>query len=570
MLISFNSDKLTMLRIRIVVFITNFYSISFSQAVFLINFTLETNYQIKGKMAVSNDRQFTKREVAEILDNAVGKTLGEVDSLGSRQFDRTIDNPKITGIAGDVIEQSVFGYDRDAKQECDIEIDGTLVELKTTGVRVPKSEYLSAQKKSGEAYNLHLGAKEGISITAVTLEPSIQTDFHTSHFWEKAARLLIVFYEYKSYESVPASEYANFPIVGYCFNTFSESEQNQLKRDWEIVRDYLKSYYEHYPNPEERRNRLEGFTHTLRPNLLLIELVPAYKKRNASKPSSQDNFQKPRYRLKKTFVDYIVRGHFNKSRIQHEINLKESFSSFEELDRRCHELTLKYKGLTFPELKKVLGITSPITAKDFASKVILKMFDADCKRLNQISDFKKAGIEARTIILTPEGKNTEDMKFHLIDFDEWADRNTDFEHSDIFTFFMEHSLLCPIFTEYDSKDKTKTIFEGFKRFSFDDDFIYKEVRRMWEDSRKLIHTNQLVWEYEYDKNGKPIKNNSGSYRGAPNFPKKADYTVFFRGGANNSSDESRTQIVNDIKMLPQYFWLKGRFISEKLKSLPFL
>lgn len=521
-------------------------------------------------MSVTQDRRFTKTKVAEILNNAIGKTLGEVDAVGSRQFDRTLENSKITGIAGDIIEQSVFKYAHDANQECDIEIDGTLVELKTTGVRIPKSEFRIAQKKTGAEYNLHLGAKEGISITAVTLEPTIQTDFTTSHFWNKVKRILIVFYEYKSYETVPASEYANFPIVDYCFNTFSESEQSQLRRDWEIVRDYLKDHYERYPNPEERRDKLVGFTHILRPDLLLVELVPAYKKRNATKTSSPENFQKPRYRLKKTFVDYIVRGHFNKSRKQHEINLKESFSSFAELDKRCHELTIMYGGMSFPELKNILGIQSAITTKDFAAKVILKMFDANCKKLNQIADFIKTGIEAKTIILTPNGRNTEDMKFHLIDFDEWSDRNTIFEDSDVFTFFMEHSLLCPIFTEYDSKDKTKTIFEGFKRFSFDDDFINKEVRRVWEDSRKLIHTNSLIWEYCYDKYGEPIKNKSGSYKGAPNFPKKTNYTVFFRGGSNDSSNESRTQIVNDIKILPQFFWLKGQFISEKLKSLPFL
>lgn len=329
-----------------------------------------------------------------------------------------------------------------------------------------------AQKKTGDAYNLHLGAKEGISITAVTLEPSIQTEFKTSHFWEKAERLLIVFYEYNSYEAVPACEYADFPIVGYCFNTFSESEQSQLQRDWEIVRDYLKNHYDKYTDHNERRDRLVGFTHTLRSDLLLIELVPAYKKRNLTKPSTPDNFQKPRYRLKKTFVDHIVRGHFNKSRAQHEIDLKKPFSSFEELDKRCHKLTVKYSGKSFPELKEELGIETAITTKDFAAKTILRMFEADCNRLNQIADFTKAGIEARTIILTPDGRNTEDMKFHIIDFDEWADRNTDFEDSDIFTFFMEHSLLCPVFTEHDPTDKTKTIFEGFKRFSFDDDFIY--------------------------------------------------------------------------------------------------
>lgn len=69
-------------------------------------------------MAVIDDRKFTKAQVLQILTGAVGKTLGEVDI--SNQFARTEKSDKITGIAGDVIEQSVFGYERDCKQECDI------------------------------------------------------------------------------------------------------------------------------------------------------------------------------------------------------------------------------------------------------------------------------------------------------------------------------------------------------------------------------------------------------------------------------------------------------------------
>ena len=57
-------------------------------------------------MAVTDDRKFTRAQVYSILEAAKGKTLGEVDK--SRQFDRTLKNEKITGIAGDVIEQSVF------------------------------------------------------------------------------------------------------------------------------------------------------------------------------------------------------------------------------------------------------------------------------------------------------------------------------------------------------------------------------------------------------------------------------------------------------------------------------
>lgn len=531
-------------------------------------------------MAVSDDRKYTKAFVHTLLEGVKGKTLGEVDS--SHQFARTKKSEKITGIAGDVIEQSVFGYERDSKQECDIEIDGVLTELKTTGVRIPKSDLAKVKDKVGDEYNVYLGAKEGISITGVTFDPTIQTDFDTSHFWEKSEHLLIVFYEYKSYEAVPASAYADFKIVDYCYNTFSEEERAKLCNDWEIVRDYLQSIYTEYKDISERNKRLVGFTHVLRPNLLLIELVPAFKKK------STGSYQKPRYRLKQTFVDYIVRGHFDKSRSNTEISLKESFSSFAQLDARCHSLSAKYKNKTFAQLKEELGVASEISNKSFGALCVLKMFDANCKRLNQISDFSKAGIIAKTITITPTGGRTEDMKLRHIDFEEWADEDLDFLDSDVYSYFYEHSFLCPIFCERGDMGKrkngeseedykrrleeesAKTTFEGFKRFAFDDEFIENEVRRTWEDSRKLIHQKTLKWEFLYDDAGNKRKNNSGSYMGSPNFPKSANYKVFFRGGADDSRDDAKTVEVNGIKMLPQFFWLKGSYIADKLKSIEYL
>lgn len=513
-------------------------------------------------MAVSQDRKYTSDYVYNLLESVIGRTLGEVDDTGSKQFDRTLKSNKITGIAGDVIEQSVFGYARDSKQECDIEIDGLLTELKTTGVRIPKNDFIKVKGKKFKEYSKYYGAKEGISITGVTFEPTIQTDFMTSHLWEKSERLLIVFYEYDSYDVVPASSYRDFKIVGYCLNSFSEEELQKLRNDWEIVRDYLMSKYQEYENVDERNKALIGFTHILRPNLLLIELVPGFKRK------SNGAYQRPRYRLKKTFVDSIVKGHFNKSR--KEISLKESFSSFSELDLKCHDLTHQYGGKTLAELKRLLNIEIDISAKHFTSRCIVKMFEAGCKMLNQIEDFTKTGIIAKTITVTPSGRRTEDMKLAPVDFEEWADRDIDFEESEVYTYFNEHSFLCPIFCERDNKNTEKTTFEGFKRFSFDDNFIEKEVRRMWEDSRALIHQNKLVMEISYDKNGSPIKNKSGEFKSAPNLPKSSQYNVFFRGGANDSSESSKTEIVNNIKMIPQFVWLKGAYISSKLASLKYL
>lgn len=546
-------------------------------------------------MAVTDDRKYSKAQVLEILTAVIGKTLGEVDS--SKQFARTIGKPKITGIAGDVIEQSVFGYKKDPYQECDIEIDGVLTELKTTGVRIPKSELKNVEGKVGTSYNRHLGAKEGISITGVTLSPSIQIDFFKSHFWEKSERLLIVFYEYNSYESVPASDYANFRIVDYCYNTFSDEDRDKLCKDWEIVRDYLQPIYKKYENEEERNAKLIGFTHLLRPQLLFIELVPSFKKLESG------SYQKPRYRLKKSFVDYIVKGHFQGTRKHWEINLKDSkrkykiykeqglgkpFGSFAELDARCHALNELYRGHTLAQLKNELEINTEISTKDFASKCILKMFDADCSRLNTISEFVKAGIVCKTITVTPDGKRTEDMKLQHIDFDEWTQENIDFSESEVCLYFWEHSFLCPVFCERGdmakqrkkettehykeriAREAPKTTFEGFKRFFFDNDFIKNDVKNTWEKSRELIREKKLVWEFELDESGNKKTNKSGSFKGAPNFPKSKDYNVFFRGGSDDSSDDARTEVVNGIHMLPQFFWLKGTYIVEKLKTIEYL
>lgn len=531
-------------------------------------------------MAVSDDRKYTSEFVYQLLESVKGKTLGEVDK--SHQFARAERSTKITGIAGDVIEQSVFGYERDSNQECDIEIDGKLTELKTTGIRVPKSDLPKIKGKTGLAYNAYLGAKEPISITGVTFEPTIQTDFMTSHFWEKSERLLIVFYEYRSYEVVPASAYAQFPIVDYCYNSFSDSEREQLRNDWEVVRNYLQNVYNQYTNSDERNEKLIGFTHLLRPNLMLIDLSPGFKRKKTG------SYQKPRYRLKQTFVDYIVRGHFDKSRANKEIKLKESFYSFSQLDYRCHMLAERYRGKSFSQLKENLDIDAEFDTKDFAAKCVLKMFDANCSRLNQISDFTKVGIIAKTITITPMGGRTEDMKLRHIDFEEWADRDIDFEDSDIYDYFCEHSFLCPIFCQrgdmssrknceteetYNKRlanEVKKTTFEGFKRFSFDERFIENEVYRTWKDSRNLIHRNELEWEYLYDKDGNKRMNGSGAYMGAPNFPKSSDYKVFFRGGADVSSEKSRTECVNGIRMLPQFFWLKGTYITEKLQEIKYI
>ena len=90
-------------------------------------------------MSYDDSHIFSKDRLIRIFNECINKTLGEVDK--NHVFDKTISNPKITGIAGDVIEQSVLGYPADQRQEPDLLVDGIKVELKTTERKKIQNRY---------------------------------------------------------------------------------------------------------------------------------------------------------------------------------------------------------------------------------------------------------------------------------------------------------------------------------------------------------------------------------------------------------------------------------------------
>ncbi len=130
---------------------------------------------------MSNYHFFNKKELEKILDACLNKTLGEVDV--NNVFDKTKEHSKITGIAGDVIEQSVLGYPADTRQEPDLDVDGVKTELKTTGIKYKKNK-------------TELVAKEPMSITAVSPEFIVNESFCDSNFWHKLAHLLFYHLQY--------------------------------------------------------------------------------------------------------------------------------------------------------------------------------------------------------------------------------------------------------------------------------------------------------------------------------------------------------------------------------------
>lgn len=486
---------------------------------------------------------FTRQQLEKIFDDVIDKTLGEVDK--HNVFDKTKVHPKVTGIAGDVVEQSILEYPADSYQAPDLLVDGEEVELKTTGIR---------KSKKNRKTNTEYEAKEPMSITAVSPEKIVDEEFETSNFWHKLKKLLIVYYLYDSDVTVPAAKYADFPIKGYDFFEFDEEDKAILKKDWELVNKYISNLQAKYDNPTEYYPSISS---KLRPDLMLIDTAPKWPHR-------------PRFRLKRTTVTTMVQSYFGK-RFE---ELDESFDSFAEIDKKLADLAKKYKGMTVEKLLNTLNIPIKLNEKGDVSKsiteqIVTKMFGAKSKKMSKIELFSEIGMVVKSITQTTRGTRTEDTKLFPVDFEEWMTKEKRFDESTAYSEFNERQFLFVVFEEETLSGKLlDNHFIGFKRMTFTEEFIEDEVKEVWNEVRSTIFENKLKETILIDKEGEPKINKNGTIQTSINFPKSKEHAVFFRGSGADSKDKPIS--LNGISMYRQNIWIKGSTLVSLLNELPFI
>ena len=329
---------------------------------------------------IDPSRIFTRQQVDDLLTAAINKTLLQVDK--AKLFAHHEGRDKVKGIAGDIIEESVLGCKKDSKQEPDILVDGVLTELKTTGMIEPK------KKDSPYVYE----CKEPVSITAVSIPVIVNEEFETSNFWHKLAHMLWVYYWYKSPVTVKLEGYKDFPVLGYQFYEFSDGDKLLLRQDWLLVRDFLIMIHREYHSQSKREEQYPRLSHELRGQLMLIDTAPKF-------PNN------PRFRLKRAYATVIADQYFSKKHFE---KLGETISKYTDIDKKCQLMTLKYKGKTFKQIAKELKVDIKLDVKNFAECAVVKMFGGHVSKLNDIEDFAKIGIIAKSVPLLSNGKGKED------------------------------------------------------------------------------------------------------------------------------------------------------------------
>lgn len=500
---------------------------------------------------------FRRDELESILFAVKDKTLGEVDK--NHVFDRAKNKPKITGIAGDVVEQSVLGYPPDQAQRPDLDVDGVLTELKTTGMR---------RKKEGARYVYE--AKEPASITAVSINSITKESFSTSLFWHKAEHMLFVFYEYEAPKTVLAAEYANFHIRGFRFHEFSEDDRAIIQRDWQLIHDFIADIQARY-SEEEAKKEYPNLSTIINKQTTYLDTAPKYP-------------HPPRFRLRKRVVTVIIQQSFDGERFE---KLPGHYLGASDVEKKCTELTSMFYGYSMAGILDHFGVavdpTKKAEAKQYAEQVIVRMFGGTAKKISKIEMFRKLGYVGKAITVSSRGTRTEDTKLFSADFDElteeWVEeedgtlREKTFEDSELYQYLHDNKLLCVVFQENDADDDGKITlgenkFIGFKILDLSDDEIMAEAKRTWEETRNLIKSGRLENVPILDQRGKQrFAPKTGVPMEAPNLPKSGDHLIFFRGTGSDARDKVT---VNGIKMLRQNYWIKGSFLVEKLRSVPII
>lgn len=483
---------------------------------------------------------YSKKDLFHKLDAHLGMTLGEADL--NHVFDKTLKHPKITGIAGDVVEQSILGYPADSDQRPDLIVDGVPTELKVTGLKRSKS--------NPDVFE----AKEPMSITAVSPHKIVHEDFYTSHFWEKLEHMLIVYYLYDSETTVKAADYANFPIEGYDFHEFNDDDIEILKNDWTTVRDFIDMLQKNFTNYEDHYPRISS---ELRSDLLYIDTAPKW-------PHA------PRFRLKRSVVTTLWEECCGRQREQLDLDIV----TYGEFDSLCHHIAEYYRYMTGEKILTSVGYSAKHINKSIMEPVVISMFGGTSRKMADIEIFSKMGLISKTIILTYNGTRTEDIKFIAVDFDEILDKSISFEDSSCYEHFYNGTFLFSIFREPYKPAPGKKVplseceFLGFKRIRFDDYFVDVEVRKTWDRTRYLIWYNKLRDVIEYRKDGTPIINPCGTIKSAPNFPKSSEGEVFLRGTSTNSS--YKPICINGVNMTFQNYWVRGAYLVDLLNKTEYL
>lgn len=383
------------------------------------------------------EARYDKSSVDSILEYAkglTGKSLAEVEFIP-----REIVNSANKGDLGSLVEAFYFFHKPGNDKRPDFPEAG--LELKTTGVLPhPNSKYK---------------AKERLVLTMINYEDIVSEDWENSTLLTKCGLMLILFYLYEKDRPVVDRRFVLNPLLYRMLG----DDWPVIKRDWETIRQKVRDGKAHELS--------EGDTNYLGacrkgaggPNEPLRR-----------QPFSAEGAKARAFSFKTEYMNHLIQGHLTRPAV---LGLSEGLSLEDAVSMRFQE----FINESIAELSNQFGIEKiSKNQKGFYRQLAVRML---ANGGNSVPELDKAGIEMKTIRLTPSGRPRESMSFPGFKFldivkESWED-SAFFEK-------IEKKFLFVVF----QTDKA-----GVERFrgSFLWNMPYEdriEAKRVWEETKRRV------------------------------------------------------------------------------------
>jgi DNA mismatch repair protein MutH len=406
---------------------------------------------------------------------------------------------------GTIIEQEIFEYKPNPKPVPDIENLG--IEIKSTPVKKVRNRYVS---------------KERLVLNLINYRNENWNNIYESSFWKKNQKLLIIFYEY-FYNTDPF----DFKLFKSIIYNYPEVDFKIIQNDWDIISKKVR----------------EGKAHEIseRDTLYLAACTKGASSKSVQRQPFSDIIAKQRaYSLKSSYMTVVFNEYvLENKKDERIINDAKILSKKFDFQDYVIELFKPFLGKSIAELVAILKINASINAKSINS-IIIKRIIGIKNQVENVYEFKKAGIIPKTIRLEENGLIKESMSFPTFKFTEIV--KTEWEESNIFDIFANHRFLFIIF----QKNRDEYILKDVMFWAISEDDL-EQCKSVYEKTQEVIRKGVIITQ-----KGSKTKNN---------LPAQKDNDVMHvRPHASNKNDTY--DLPDGDSLTKQCFWLNREYIIK--------
>jgi DNA mismatch repair protein MutH len=453
--------------------------------------------------------------IEQYAQKLIGKTFHDVyqndvrsvsDVKTNSDYADNHENKSRKGGLGELIEECFFHYQSNNDSRPDFDKAG--VELKVTPYRINKSGTLSA--------------KERLIITMIDYFAVIEEQFETSHLWDKARLILLVYYLYQQ----EINNRLDYKISYAKLFTPSEQDIQIIKHDFNVIVEKVKAGKAHELS--------EGDT------LYLGAAPKAATSSDRRKQPCSDELAKPRaFSFKNSYMTFVLNNYIVPGKPTYEPIIKGNIiDSFEDY---VIKKIYAYKEYSVQDLCTEFKVEIERKPKNLEAMLAYKILGI---KGNKAEEFEKANIVVKTIRVNKNNKIKESMSFPSFKFKDLIQE--DWEASTFGRYLSETRFLFVVY-KFDENEILRLKGCQFWNISYND--LNEEVYCVWKKTKQILLDGLQVVQ----KNGK----NSN------NFPKASENPVsHVRPHGINVND---TYELPDGRKYPkQCFWLNNSYILKQL------